>query len=330
MLFVSTVYLQRPQGTHPLKHQFVELLQDGDTVDDYFLAARKDLRTTANGNQFLGMVFKDRTGEVGGIHWTNPGGLAGNFEVNDVVKVRGRVQTYQERLQLKVETVVSLRDGEYDPKDLVDEPVDTDQACKEFGAILATVEDPHLKQLVDAFWNDAAFRDLFAGASAGKRWHHGYRGGLLEHCLEMARLVDAVCTVYPVLNRDLLIVAALLHDAGKLEELSQDMAVDYTDAGRLMGHIVIGTGMAEKRIAEIDGFPEATRLHLLHLILSHHTLLENGSPMVPKTREAMIFGHIDDMSAQMNAWGRIIDETRKRGDSWSEYLPLIGRQLWTY
>lgn len=313
----------------PMKHQFVELLQEGDSVDDYFLATRKDVRTTANGNKFLGMVFRDRTGDIGGIHWTNPVGIASNYEVGDVVQVRGRVQTYQERLQLKVDTVVALREGEFDEADLVDEPIDIESVLEAFTKLMGSIKEPHLAKLVDTFWGDMEFRETFVTASAGKRWHHGYRGGLIEHCLEMGRLVDNVCAVYTDLNRDVMMAAVLLHDVGKLEELSQDMAVEYTDAGRLVGHIVIGVQMTQERIAQIEDFPEATRLHLLHIILSHHSLLENGSPVVPKTREAMIFGHIDDMSAQMNAWGRVMDETRKRGDDWSEYLPLIQRQLWS-
>jgi len=312
-----------------MKRQYVDMIEEGDDVSDYFLATRKDLRTTANGRKFLGMVFKDKTGDIGGIHWTNPDGLASNFDVGDVVQVRGKVHTYQSRLQIRVETVSALREGDYDEQELVDVPIDVGSIEEQFRTLLATVKEEHLSQLVNAFVTDDAFMKAFTAASAGKRWHHGYRGGLMEHCLEMARLVDAICQVYPELNRDLMLAAVLVHDAGKVEELTQDMAVEYTDAGKLIGHIVIGAQMVEDRIRTIPGFPETLRLHLVHIVLSHHGLLENGSPVVPKSKEALAFNRIDDLSAQMNAWGRVIEETQSRGDTWSEFLGLIGQQVWS-
>lgn len=311
-----------------MKRQFIADLVDGDTVNDYFIAARKDLRQSQNGNKFLGMVFRDKTGDVGGIHWTNPAGIAGAFEVGDVVNVKGKVQTYQERLQIKVEQVLPLNEGDYDTADLTESHVDAASVAEAYKALLATIKDPHIKQLVDGFVADPKFMGPFAEAAAGKRWHHGYRGGLLEHCYEMARLVDAVCAVYPVLNRDVMLAATLLHDAGKLLELTQDLAVEYTDMGKLLGHIVIGAQMVEDRIRAIPGFPEKLRLHILHLVLSHHGTLENGSPMIPKSREALVFARIDDIGAQMNAWTRVIEETRERRDAWSEFVPLINQQIW--
>jgi 3'-5' exoribonuclease len=305
-----------------MKRQFVADLTDGDLVNDYFIAARKDLRQSQNGNKFLGMVFRDKTGDIGGIHWTNPTGVASGFEVGDVVSVKGRVQTYQERLQLKVDQVLPVEEGDFDTSDLTEAQVDVGPLADQYKALLGSIENSHMKQLVASFLDDAAFMQAFSVAAAGKRWHHGYRGGLLEHCYEMARLVDGVCKVYPTLNRDVMLAATLLHDAGKLLELTQDLAVEYTDVGKLLGHIV------EDRIRQVSGFPENLRLHLLHLIVSHHGTLENGSPVIPKSREALVFSRIDDIGAQMNAWTRVIDETRERRDSWSEFVPLINQQIW--
>lgn len=311
-----------------MKRQFVADLTDGDVVNDYFVATRKDLRSSQNGNKFLGMVFRDKTGDIGGIHWTNPTGVAGGFEVGDVVNVKGRVQTYQERLQLKVDQVLPLSDGDFDTDDLAESLVDVSHVTDGYRALLGTIADPYLKQLMDSFLSDETFMKSFEDSAAGKRWHHGYRGGLLEHCYEMAQLVDGVCKVFPVLNRDVMLAATLLHDAGKLEELTQDLAFEYTDAGKLLGHIVMGVQMAEAKMRAIPGFPETTRLHLLHLIVSHHGTLDNGSPMIPKSREALVFSRIDDIGAQMNAWTRVIDETRQRKDKWSEFVPLINQQIW--
>jgi 3'-5' exoribonuclease len=312
-----------------MKHQYVDTLQEGDTVNDYFLAVRKDLRDTQAGKKFLGLVFRDRTGEIGGIHWSNAEAMARGFNLGDVVTVRAKVQTYQDRLQLKVESVLPMMESDYDIEDIVSSGLDVNALRDEYQALLKSVENEWLRKLLDAFWDDEAFLNGFVGAAAGKRWHHSYRGGLLEHCLEMARLVEAICAVYPELNRDIMMAATLLHDAGKLYELSQDLAVDYTDEGKLLGHLVIGSQMIQRKIDAIDGFPENLRLHIQHLIVSHHGLLENGSPVVPKSREALVFHKIDDIGAQMNAWGRINEESRSRNSDWSDYIGLIGQQVWT-
>lgn len=311
-----------------MKKQFVEALQEGDRVDDYFVAARKDLRDQQSGGKFLGMVFKDRTGEIGGVMWNNAAAAAKLFELGDVVNVRGMVSTYQSRLQIRVEQVLPLRGDEFDENDLVFTPDNTDAVVRQFTAILQTVEHPWLKKLVDSFLNDAAFMKEFSAAAAGKKWHHAYRGGLIEHCYEMARLALTMCELFPQLKRDILLTGVLVHDIGKLQEMSQDLAVEYTNEGKLLGHLQIGILMLQRRIDAIPGFPEDLRLQLMHLILSHHGERENGSPIVPKTLEAIVLYHCDNMDAQANAFYRIIDEARSKGQEWSDYIGLIDRQIW--
>jgi 3'-5' exoribonuclease len=161
-----------------MKRQFVNTLQEGDYLNDYFVAIRKDLRTKQSGGNFLGMVFKDRTGEVGGILWNNANDVANLFELGDVVGVRGQVNTYQNRLQIRVEQVTPLREGEYSLEDLISAPEDTKADMVALRAILDTIEQPFLRQLIDAFFADRAFVDAFSAAAAAKKWHHEYRGGL--------------------------------------------------------------------------------------------------------------------------------------------------------
>jgi len=312
-----------------MKHQFVENLQEGDQINDYFLAVRKDLRTQQSGSKFLGMVFKDRSGEIGGILWNNAVAIARVFEVGDVVKIRGSVGSYQDRLQIRVEQVLPMRDGEYDNADLVFVPDDTDETVKAFRDILETIEDEHLRRLVHIFLDDDALMRRFAVAAAGKRWHHAYPGGLVRHCYEMARIADVVSELYPKLSRDILLTGVLLHDIGKLDEMSHDMVVEYTDPGKLLGHLTIGMMMAQRAIDQIDGFPETLRLQVLHCILSHHGELANGSPITPRTLEATVLYHIDNLGAQASAIDRVADEARDRGQRWSDYLPNIERQIWT-
>lgn len=311
------------------KRQFVEALQEGDRIDDYFVAVRKDLREQQSGGKFLGMVFKDRTGEIGGILWSNAVAIARMFEVGDVVNVRGTVSSYQERLQVRVEQVLPLRDDEYDPADLVYEPEDGNDTMQEFQALLETIEDEWLTKLVDAFLRDEEFVAAFKAAAAGKKWHHAHRGGLALHCHEMARMAMTVCEVFPDINRDVLLTAILVHDIGKLEELSQGLFVDYTTEGKLIGHLTLSAQFVDRKIAAIDGFPESLRLQILHCVLSHHGMLENGSAVVPKTLEALVLYHLDNLGAQANAFSRIVGETRERGQRWSDYIQLIDRQVWT-
>jgi 3'-5' exoribonuclease len=311
-----------------MKRQFVEALQEGDRVDDYFVATRKDLRDQQNGSKFLGMVFKDRTGDIGGVMWNNAAGVAQMFELGDVVNVRGTVNSYQNRLQIRVEQVLPMRGEEYDEGDLVFTPDDTEAVENGFKSVMATIKNEWLRKLTDSFLQDEDFMARFTVAAAGKRWHHAYRGGLIEHCYEMARIAETMADLFPQIDRDVLLTGVLVHDIGKLDEMTQDLAVDYTTEGKLIGHLQIGMLMVQRKIDAIPEFPEDLRLQVLHLVLSHHGEQENGSPVVPKTLEGMVLYQIDNLDAQTNAFTRIIEETKSKGQEWSEYIGLIDRQVW--
>lgn len=312
-----------------MKTQFVDMLQEGVRVNDCFLAAHKDLRTQSNGAKFLGMVFRDRTGDIGGILWNNAAAVAKLFEPGDVVNVRGTVATYQDRLQVRVEQVLPMREGEFDPADLVRAADDGSAYVDKLRELLAEVTNPFLRQLIDAFWNDGAFLERFSEAAAGKKWHHAYRGGLVRHCYEVGRIALSVCELFPSIDRELVLAAVFFHDVGKIDEMSHDLLVEYTTAGKLLGHLAQGTDLVSQRIRGIEGFPETLRLQLLHCILAHHGELVNGSPVVPKTIEAMVLYHCDNLDAQVDALNEVIKETTAKGQAWSEYLPLIARQVWT-
>ena len=203
-----------------MKNQYVNTLQDGDIINDAFVATRNDLRSKQNGGQFLGMVFKDKTGEVGGIMWNNAARTSGLFSPGDVVNVRGRVQTYQGKLQLNVDQIIPLGEEEYDLADMVHTPEESKEDLKKLRGILDTVENPWLVKLLEQFWNDADFMARFNVAAAAKRWHHEYRGGIIRHCYEMARIAETMCEVYPDLDRDILMLGVFLHDLGKLREMT--------------------------------------------------------------------------------------------------------------
>ena len=312
-----------------MKRQYVNGLQEGDYVNDYFVATRKDLRAKQDGGKFLGMVFKDKTGEIGGIMWNSAVETARLFEVGDIVGVKARVTTYQGRLQLRVEQVLPLKEGDYALDDLVFTNESTAGDFALFRELLGSIAHPMLRKLVDAFLNDSAFTDQFLVAAAAKKWHHEFRGGLLRHCYEMARIAETMCEIYTELDRDLLLTAVFLHDLGKIEEMSHELFVDYTDAGKLVGHLQIGVDLVQRKIDGIEGFPEDLRLQLIHCILSHHGEYANGSPVLPKTLEAIVLHHIDNLDAQAAAIARVVRETRERGQTWSDFLPLIDRVIWT-
>ena len=311
-----------------MKKQFVTSLQEGDVLNDYFLAARKDLREQSNGSKFLGMVFKDKTGEIGGILWNDAVSISRQFEVGDVVNVRGTVTRYQDRLQVRVEKVLPLNEMEYSREDLIVSAEDSAEYLDKFRALLGGIQNPFLQKLVNSFLDDPDFMKRFAEASAGKRWHHAFRGGLVRHCYEIARIASCVCELFPEADRDLLLTGVFLHDIGKLDEMSQDLLVDYTTEGKLLGHLEIGADMVRRKIEAIPDFPNPLRMHLLHCILSHHGELVNGSPVVPKTLESTLLYQCDNLDAQADAISRVIRESKEKRQEWSEFIPLINRQIW--
>jgi 3'-5' exoribonuclease len=311
-----------------MKTQFVSSLQDGDTLNDYFVAIRKDLRDKKDGGKFLGMVLKDKTGEIGGVMWRNAVETAAKFELGGVVNIRGKVALYQGRLQVQLEQVMPLRENEYTLDDLVNQPFDASTDLAALRDILAEIKNPFLRQLVDAFFADEEFVEQFSRASAAKKWHHEYAGGLVRHCHEMARIALTMCELYPEMDRDLLLTGVFIHDLGKLTEMSHGLYSDYTDVGRLLGHLQIGCDMVTEKIKAIPEFPERLRMELLHFVLSHHGEEQFGSPVKPKTLEAIVLHLIDNLDAQAAAVARIARETREQGKPWSDFQPLIDRVIW--
>ena len=310
------------------ERQFVEGLMEGQHVNECYLVAHKDLRTQQNGSWFVGVALRDRTGEIGGVLWNNAVETARLFEVKSVVRVTGQVKTYRGKLQITISTLTPAEEGEYDMEHLVQSAEGGRENAKKLRDILDTVENPWIKRLLDAFWNEPGFEEKFCRAAAAKKWHHEFPGGLARHCYEMARIALTLCELFPEIDRDVLLAGVFIHDIGKFQEMSQDLVVDYTDEGKLLGHLQIGCDMVQRKMAAIGEFPEKLRLQLLHCILSHHGEMQNGSPVTPRTIEAIALHHIDNLDAQTEAFSRIIRETRGRGQEWSEYLPLIDRIIW--
>lgn len=313
-----------------MKYQYIADLQEGNEVNDYFLMTSKNLREQPSGDKFLGFVVRDKTGEMGGILWEKPEQIAKRIEVGDVVVVKGIIKLYKDKLQIHANNIIPLGKDQYAKEDLMLPEETNKEYTKELWTILDSIKNPWLKELIQSIRNDTKIMNTLQNIPAAKKWHHEFRGGLLRHCYELIKLALAVCELYSNVNRDLLITACFLHDIGKINELTDNpMLVDYTDAGKLLGHLVEGAIIISEKIQKIDGFPEDLRLHLLHCILAHHGEYEHGSPVLPKTVESMILHYLDNLDAQTYALTRIEQETLKKGDKWSELINLISRQIWT-
>ncbi len=313
-----------------MKYQYIADLHEGNEVNDYFVITTKTLREQSTGEKFLGFVIRDKTGEMGGILWEKPEETARKIEVGDVVVVKGCIKSFRDKLQIHATSIIPLGEGQYSKEDLMLPEENNISYIYELWEILDSVKNPWLKKLLLSIRSDTKIMETLEHIPAAKKWHHEFRGGLLRHCYELIKLAQAVCELYPNVNRDLLITVCFLHDIGKVYELtSNPMYIDYTDRGKLLGHLVDGAILIYEKIRDIEGFPEDLRLHILHCILSHHGEYENGSPVLPKTVEAMILHYLDNLDAQAYALTRIEQETLKKGEKWSDFINLISRQIWT-
>ncbi len=311
------------------KKQFVEDLVDGDQLDDLFLVKICRRGETRAGKPYLRLGLADRSGEIGGPAWENAEALEPICAVGAIVRVSGQVQTYDGRLQIQVKDVVPAEDGSWEPDDFFATSLrDRSVMQEELEQVISGVRLPHLRTLLKRIFGDGRTGPLFQEAPAAKGIHHAYLGGLLEHSLSMARVAGALADHYAGIDRDLLVTGALLHDIGKVEELIISSGViDYTDAGRLKGHLLIGCEMIGRVAREIEGFPDELLTHLQHLVLSHHGRLEFGSPVVPMTAEALLLSFIDDMDAKMNLVEQLSRKVKAETPQWSEYQRSLERFL---
>jgi 3'-5' exoribonuclease len=220
-------------------------------------------------------------------------------------------------------------EGEYDPSIFLPASNRTvEELYDEILTLIAGVNDENLRGFLQAVFEDEGFRKHFVRAPAAKGWHHSYIGGLVEHTYDMAELAMKTAEVYPDIDRDLLLAGVLLHDVGKIEELSVTNHIDYSDRGRLLGHITLGVEFVDERLRGIEGFPQELGVRLKHMIVSHHGTLENGSPIVPMTLEALLLHYIDNLDAQVRGVSQVLEKGTGRNDNWTEYVRLLDRYIY--
>lgn len=303
--------------------QFIAELKDRDTVDSPFMVKEKTLAVAKNGKPYMNLKLMDKSGEVDGKLWEHVDELDKVFTRGDFVHIRGTASLYMGKMQVVARDIRPLPEEAVDLSDFMPvSPVPLDQMLAELQQVTGSLTDPHLSALMKLFINDTQFMSGYCKAPAAKGMHHVYLGGLLEHSLSVVRLVDAVVKLYPDLNRDLLVTGALLHDLGKVAELSYDRAFEYTDEGRLIGHISIGMEMLQERIGQLPGFPGDLAMLLKHMLLSHHGQYEYGSPKRPKTVEATILHYLDDMDSKINGIRTHICKDTAQGSRWTGHHRL--------
>jgi len=316
------------ESKHPIKGRFVVDLKPGEPVDEIFALSEKVLGKKRDGNSYLTMTLSDRSGGIRAVMWENADLAAANIRKGKLVQVKGSVSEYQGQLQVVVKEVLPFPATDIDPEAFLPKTRrNIEDMFDKLYSISQSIKDEHLKKLLKAFFDDSELMTQFKKAPAAKMMHHAYVGGLLEHTLSMVRLSDAIAGHYRGIDRDLLSAGALLHDIGKTKEFIYDHVIDYSDGGRLLGHIVIGVRILEEKLKEIRDFPDEKAMLLKHLVLSHHGSREYGSPEVPKTVEAVLLHYIDEIDSKINGIREFI-ESDTPGDLSTSYHRVLGRHFY--
>jgi len=311
-----------------MEHKNVAQLKPGEIITQFFVLRKKEMKTKFNSDQFyLSLELGDATGRVKGSVWENVQAVNDDLALGDVVKVKGKVITFKGRNHLNIDKIRPTVAKDSVDLTLLVPSVDKDigELFERLDALVAGVTDPHLQQLLSDVFTDEEIRGAFGKAPGGKLWHHNYLGGLLEHTLSVTDIAVKIGKGYPGVNLDLLVAAGLLHDIGKIESYTYKTVIDFTDEGRLLGHIVIGAQMVTDRIRKMPAFPESLEKELLHLILSHQGKLEQASPVVPMTLEGIILYYADEVDSKANAFLRIQKKEKRPGSRWSSYVNLTNQ-----
>ncbi|WP_337873439.1 HD domain-containing protein [Ignavibacterium sp.] len=309
-------------------------LSKGDSIDHFLLVKKSDLRLTKQNKEYISLELGDKTLSVLSNLWDdvkNFQNLKSHITAGSIVKVKGLLDEYQGASQIKISEIHLAKDKDnVTPLDFIPRSSrDLDEMKNEFKSRIKKISNSHLSKLLKNIFNDERF-EKYITAPAGKLWHHSYISGLIEHTLEIIKICDLMCDIHPELNRDLLIAGAMLHDFGKIEELSFDSAFEYTDKGKLLGHIVIASLIVDDEIKKIKDFPEELKINLLHLILSHQGKLEHASPVVPKTLEAITLYQADELSAKVNAYKLTLQSEIKKDSKWTRFINLAGTDLYSH
>ena len=303
----------------------ISSLSPEDTISGKFALRSCELREYSRG-QYIQMDIADRSGHITASYWLEDAREVYNsIKDSEIVQLSGRIGTYRGKPTVTVEYISPVKQGEYDPEDIVPSTkFSREKLWQRVIEISSSVENTYLRTLLLNIFSEKNKQDILT-APAGKRWHHAFIGGLVEHSLAVASICDYIAKLHS-LDRDLLVAGALLHDIGKLEELKVTSFIDYSTRGRLLGHIILGINLVSREIEKIEDFPDETKFKLLHLIASHQGTQEQGSAVPPMTKEAFVLHFVDEIDSKLNALSHI--EGKNRGKDWSEYIKLLNRFIY--
>jgi 3'-5' exoribonuclease len=321
-----------------MRRLFLRDCQPGDVIEDVFVLAGKQLSATSTNKHFIKAFVSDKSCQIVARMWNATREIFNALPESGFVRIRGRVENYQNNNQFIIEQIWPAKEGTFDIEDLLPHThKDINQMCQKLFEICGSIQNRHLAALIQAYLDDEALMNDFCRAPAAMNFHHAYIGGLLEHTLNAIEVADAVAKFYPQLNRDLVVAGIFLHDIAKTWELSYDTAFGYTDGGQLIGHIVKSAIWVEHKAREAQAtlgekIPQRLIDVLQHIILSHHKELEFGSPKVPSTPEAIFVHYIEDLDAKM-----MMSLQATRGETgasagsegnWTEYMKAFGGKLY--
>ena len=316
-----------------MNRQNVTTLEDGQTVDEVFLLADKQLRANRNAETYLLAQLRDGSGQISGLLWNVREDIAAAVAAGDLVRARGRVQLYQGNLQIILTTIAPVNAEEYDLTDFMPASgADTEQLISQLNAILRAIGDPSLNSLAVAFLEDVDLMNALSRAPAGVRLHHAWHGGLLEHVVNVLQTADRIGDLFPTVDFDLLKIGIFLHDIGKTRELDYESTFSYTHEGQLIGHLVQGVEMLNDHVRDLETstgqpFPTELLLRIKHMILSHHGSYEFGSPKLPMTPEAIALHYLDNLDAKINEFQSLIDSDPNDDSIWTPYNPNLQRKI---
>jgi 3'-5' exoribonuclease len=311
-----------------IKKQFVSDLAIGGRAESIFLVADKKVRKKKNGEDYCTVLLQDKEGSIEGVLWTEVYLNTGQFDKGDFVLLKGEVKGYRGGKQIVVNSITRLDDSKkvIQSEFIKASKKNIEDMFNELKGYADGIKNNYLRKLLKLFFGDANFVKDFKNSTAAVQYHHAFKGGLLEHTLNVTKICDAVYKIYKNLNYDLLISGAILHDIGKIREYEMKLNTEVTDQGRLLGHITIGYGWILEKIKQIEGFPVDLANRLLHIILSHHGHKEFGSPKRPKILEAFIVYHVDHMDSDVGGYNLIL-EANRNGSDWSDYVKNFERPV---
>jgi len=311
-----------------MKSPYVADLKPNQVITTTFLVHVKDVRQKKSGDPYLSLLLGDRTGEIDAKMWDNVAEVMDTFQRDDFVKVKGLLQIFQNRPQLTVHKMTRVLDGDVDFADYFPASLrDPMEMFTELRGMIAGIGNPHLRGLLDAFFDDEPLARMYRIAPAAKHVHHAYLSGLIEHVLSVCHLAQMMATQYRYIDLDLLLTGAILHDVGKVAELTYDRSFGYSSEGQLVGHIAIGLRFLHEKLHRLPEFPAKLRILVEHMILSHHGELEFGSPKVPLFPEALLLHHLDNLDSKMECMRSLMEDDRLVDGHWTSYNSSLGRAV---